>query len=231
MILVGMLLFGALVLLYGFAWNFAARAFGEERLPTWLGMPPEYYRDAFWIALGGSAALIAIRRLLDVLGSHLPVLHRGVPSSFGASFDSLYPAVAIIGSAIVLGMLVTGVLALVGGVLGAELRVRWLRLFLFLAVAVGFISNWGNTTDFLRQFVSGLVILGFIVFGIRHVARFNVLGWFLVVVCTALLSGVVEMLGQAASFYRMNGYLVLAGLVALLAWPLISWRLRARTAA
>jgi hypothetical protein len=74
-------------------------------------------------------------------------------------------------------------------------------------------------------------VLGFVIFGIRHVARFNVLGWFLVVVCTALLSGVVEMLGQPASFYRVNGYFVLACLVALLAWPLVSWRLGAKTAA
>jgi len=36
-------------------WHFAARAFGEEWVPTWLGMPANYYRDAFWIALGGSA--------------------------------------------------------------------------------------------------------------------------------------------------------------------------------
>jgi hypothetical protein len=231
MILVGMLLFGALVLLYGFAWNFAARAFGDQQLPTWFGMPPEYYRDAFWIAVGGSAALIGIRRVLDVLWSHLPVLHRGVPSSIGTSYDSLYPAVAIVGSALVLGMLTTGVLALAGAVIGAELRVRWLRLFLFLAMAMAFVSNWGNTADFLRQFVSGLVLLGFVVFGIRHVARFNVLGWFLVVVCTALLSAVVEMLGQPGSFYKVNGYFTLACLVALLAWPLITWRLGAKTAA
>jgi len=50
---------GILVILFGLAWHFAARAFGEEWVPTWLGMPANYYRDAFWIALGGSALLIA----------------------------------------------------------------------------------------------------------------------------------------------------------------------------
>ena len=36
-----------------------------EWLPNWLGMPANYYRDAFWIAIGGSAVLIGLRHLLD----------------------------------------------------------------------------------------------------------------------------------------------------------------------
>jgi membrane protease YdiL (CAAX protease family) len=227
-ILVAMLLFGLLVLLFGLAWHFAARAFGEERIPTWFGMPAEYYRDAFWIAVGGSAALVGIRRLLDVIYAKLPVLYRGVPASFGASYDALSPAVAIVGSAIVLGLLVTGILALAGAFLGAELRRRWLRLLLFGAVALAMVSNWGNAWDFVRQFITGLVLLGFVIFGIRQVARFNVLGWFLVVVCTALLAGAGELLGQPATFYRVNGYFTLACLLGLLAWPLIRWRMAAK---
>jgi len=188
-------------------------------------MPGEYYRDAFFIALAGSALLIGIRRLLDVVLSYIPVLHRGVPTAFGASYDAVHPAAAILGGAIVLGLLVTGVLALASGFLGAELRVRWLRLFLFLALAVGLVSNWGNTADFVRQFIANVVLLGFVVSGIRHVARFNLLGWFLVVACTTILSGALELLGQPASFYKMNGYFALACVVGLLAWPLVSWRL------
>jgi membrane protease YdiL (CAAX protease family) len=225
LLLVGTLLFGVFVLLFGLAWHFAARAFGEEQLPTWLGMPAEYYRDAFWIAVGGSAALIGMRRLLDVISAKLPVLHRGVPSSFGGSFDGVYPAAAVIGGTIVLAVLVTGVLALAGGFVGAEIRVRWLRMALFFGVAIGLISNWGNGVDFVWQMVANLVLLGFVVFGIRHVARFNVLGWFLMVACTGLLAGGVELLRQPATYYRVNGYFVMAGLIALLAWPLVSWRL------
>lgn len=226
-ILVGMLLFGLLTLLFGLAWHFAARAFGEEKIPTWFGMPPEYYRDAFWIALGGSAALLGIRRLLEMIFSKLPVLHRAVPASFGASYDALYPAVAIVGSAIMLAMLITGVLALGGAFLGAELRRRWLRLFLFVAIALAMVSNWGNSLDFMRQFLTGVVMLGFVVFGIRHVARFNILGWFLVVICTALLAGTSELIGQPAAFYKVNGYFTLASMLGFLAWPLIRWRMAA----
>ena len=96
---------------------------------------------------------------------------------------------------------------------------------LFFGVAIGLISNWGNGADFMWQLVANLVLLGFVVFGIRNVARFNVLGWFLAVACTGLLAGGVELLRQPATYYRVNGYFVMAGLIALLAWPLVSWRL------
>ena len=52
---------GGITLVYGLAWNFGARAFGEEQIPGWLGMPGNYYRDAFWIGVGriGGADWIA----------------------------------------------------------------------------------------------------------------------------------------------------------------------------
>jgi hypothetical protein len=63
-----------------------------------------------------------------------------------------------------------------------------------------------------------------VVFGIRHLARFNMLGWFLVVVTVGLLSAASEFLSQPDLFYQANGYIILATLAALLAWPLLSWR-------
>src|SRR5260370_42357217 len=68
--LITALISGGLVLLFGLAWSFGARAFGSEKIPTWLGVPADYYRDAFWIAVGGRGILIGVRRLLvgvDVL--------------------------------------------------------------------------------------------------------------------------------------------------------------------
>jgi hypothetical protein len=56
--------------------------------------------------------------------------------------------------------------------------------------------------------------------------RFNILGCFLVVASTSLVSGAAELLGQPDSFYRANGYVVLLALVSLFAWPLAAWRLR-----
>jgi hypothetical protein len=58
------------------------------------------------------------------------------------------------------------------------------------------------------------------------VARFNLLGWFLVIVCTTLPVAGWELTGQPDAFYRRQGHIVLTAMVVLLAWPLVLWRLR-----
>jgi hypothetical protein len=219
---------GGLALLFGLAWSFGARAFGSERIPTWLGMPADYYRDAFWIAVGGTGLLVGLRRLLDAADTWWPTLHRGLPASFGSSYDALYPAAGIIGGAIVKGLLLTGTFALAGAFLGAELRVRWLRLALFLALAASFVSDWGSPADFLKQFLASAVLLAVVVFGFRRVVRFNLLGCFLVVVSVALLGGSVELISQWNGFYRSQGHLALAALALVLGWPLVAWRMGTR---
>ena len=217
---------GILVFLFGLAWYFAARAFGEERVPTWLGLPANYYRDAFWIGLGGSVLLIGLQRFLSAASLWWPTLQRAVSNSFGTSFDALVPAAGVIGGAVYHGLLFTGVLAVAAAFIGAELRVRWLRLLLFFAMAAAMVTNWGSPADFLKQFLLHLILLTFWVFGIRWVARFNLLGWFLVIVCTALPGAGLELTGQPDVFYRSQGYIVLTAMVVLLAWPLVAWRLR-----
>jgi len=42
---------------FGLAWFYCRKAFGEERLPGWAGMPDVYYRDALFVGVGGVAAL------------------------------------------------------------------------------------------------------------------------------------------------------------------------------
>lgn len=219
---------GGMVLLFGLAWSFGARAFGSEKIPTWLGMPGEYYRDAFCIAVGGTGLLVGLRRVLGTADAWWPTLHRALPANFGESFDALYPAAGLIGGAIVRGLLITGTFALAGAFLGAELRVRWLRLALFLALAASFVSNWGSSGDFLKQFLASALILGVVVFGFRRVVRFNLLGCFLVVASVALLGGATELVSQSNGFYRSQGHLVLAALVLLLVWPLVAWRMSFR---
>jgi hypothetical protein len=220
----GATVLGALVLFFGLAWFFAARAFGEEQIPTWLGMPGEYYRDAFWIAIGGSAFLIGLRRLLDSVPVWWPTLHRALPANIGDIFDARLPGLAIIGSTTQRALFASAILVLAAAFLGAELRVRWLRILLFLAIAAEMVSNWGSAADFLQQFLAKLILLAFVVFGIRRVVRFNLLGLFLVACCTTMLAGGLELLAQPDAFYRRQGYLVIAALVMLLAWPLLAWR-------
>ena len=222
---------GGLTLLFGLAWSFGARAFGSERIPTWTGMPADYYRDAFWIAVGGAGALIGVRRLLTMADTWWPTLHRELPASFGDSFDALYPSAGVIGGAIVRGLLLTGTFALAAAYLGADLRVRWLRLALFVALAASLVSDWGSPGDFAKQFLMSVVILGVIVFGFRWVVRFNLLGCFLMAAGVAMLGGAVELTSQPDGFYRSQGYLVVAALVILLTWPLVAWRMATRESA
>jgi membrane protease YdiL (CAAX protease family) len=223
--LIGTLLLGVILLLFGLAWSFAARAFGEESLPGWLGMPAKYYRDAFWIGLGGSAFLIGLRHLLDFVSAWWPTLHRESPSTFGETYDAVFPGFGIIGGVVFRGLLFTGLAFLAASFLGAELRVRWLRLVLFFAVAAALVTGWGSPGDFLKQFLISTIWLGVAVFGMRNIVRFNLLGFFLIVACTSLLAGVSELITQPSVFYRGNGYVVLLAILLLLAWPLVSWRL------
>ena len=228
-ILRSLFILGGITLVFGLAWDFAARAYGEERIPQWLGMPGNYYRDAFWIGVGGSAALIGVRRALEAASMLLPTLHRAYPAQFGDSFDALYPAAAVIGSAILRALFFAGVFALASAFLAAEVRVRWLRLVLFLAVAASMIADWGSPLDFLEQFVAATILLAVVVFGIRRVARFTLLGWFLVIACTRLLSGGLELLAQPNKFYQTQGYIVMTALGLLLLWPLVTWKMHPST--
>jgi hypothetical protein len=72
-----------------------------------------------------------------------------------------------------------------------------------------------------------LVTLGILVMGVRRIMRFNILGCWLLVASTGLLSGISELIQQRDPFYRANGYALLLVLVLLFAWPLTAWRLRA----
>jgi hypothetical protein len=229
---VGVLIFSALilggvVLIYGLAWHFASRAFGEERMPTWLGMPGNYYRDAFWLGMGGAALWIGLNRLLGVVSQWWPTAHESFPARFGDSFDAMFPAAMVIGGALVRALFVTGIFVLASSVLGSKVRVRWVRMLLFLGVAAALVSNWGTPADFFKQFLLHAILLAIIVNGIRLVSRFNLLGLLLAIASVDLARGAVELLAQPDSFYHAQGYLVVATLALLLGLPLVAWRMGA----
>ena len=217
--------FGAIALLFGTAWFYATRAFGEEQLPGWAGMPANYYRDAFCIGLGGSAALLGLQRLVAAASPHWPTLHRSLPSFFGQEFDAILPAISATAGALQHGLLLTGIIVAVAAFVAAQVRHPGVRLlFLFLGALSVTPGNWGSPADIAKQFLTQLVLLSVVVFAVRYVLRFNILACFLVVAGTSLLGGAAELLAQPDSFYRTNGYAVLAALVLLFAWPLMAWR-------
>jgi membrane protease YdiL (CAAX protease family) len=218
--------FGAIALSFGVAWFYAVRAFGQERLPAWLGMPANYYRDALCIGLGGFAALLGVQRLVAVASPHWPTLHRALPSFFGQEFYAVLPAVSSIAGTLQHGLLLTGMVVAVAAFVAAQVRHPGIRLLLLLLGALSVTpGNWGSPADLAKQWLTQLILLVVVVFGVRWVMRFNILGCFLVVAGTSLLGGATELLGQPDSFYRTNGYVVLAALVLLFAWPLVAWRL------
>ena len=220
--------FGAIALLFGVAWYYASRAFGEESMPGWKAMPAGYYRDAMWIGLGGSAGLLSLERLLTVAANHWPSVHRSLEASFGQDYDAILPGASILGGTILRGLLFTGFVVAVASFIAAQVRQIGLRLLILLIGALALVGgSWGSPADLAKQFLARLILLSVLAFGTRVVMRFNVLGCFLIVAGTSLISGATELLGQPDSFYRANGYAIVLALILLFAWPFAAWRIRA----
>jgi hypothetical protein len=224
--------FGGIALLFGMAWYFAVRAFGEERMPRSARMPAEYYRDALWIGLGGAAGLLGLERLLASASTYWPTVHRSLPASFGQDFDAIFPAASILGGTLVQALFMTGIVVAVASFLAAQVRQPWLRILLLLSGALALVGGgWGSPADLAKQFLARLILLGVLAFGVQRVMRFNILGCLLIVAGISLFGGAAELLAQPDPFYRANGYAVLLMLVLLYAWPLAAWRLRGANAA
>jgi hypothetical protein len=224
-ILGGPFYYGVLAIIFGMAWYFAKQAFTEENFPGWTGMPAIYYRDALFIGLGGAGALVGLQTLLHKVSQHWVATHRSTEASFGTNFDAFVPAASVLGTATLHSLLLTGTVALVASFIAAQLRTPLLRVLTFLLATLSLIpSNWGNPADFAKQWAAELILLSVLVFGVRYVMRFNILGCFLVLAITTLGVDAAELLGQPEHFYRMNGYAVVVALVMLLAWPFLAWR-------
>jgi hypothetical protein len=218
--------FGGIALLFGMAWYFAARAFGEDRLPGWSGMPRAYYRDALWIGSGGAAALLGLERLLELASNHWPTGHRSLEVSFGQNFDALLPCASILGVAVQHVWFRTGLVVLIASFVAAHVRQPTLRALLLVGGALSLVgSDWASPGHLAMEFLGQLVVLSILALGVRYVMRFNILGCFLVVAGTSLLGGATELLSQPDSFYRANGYAVLLALVLLYIWPIVAWRM------
>jgi membrane protease YdiL (CAAX protease family) len=221
---------GGLAMLFGIASFFSNRVFGEERLPVGRPMPGVYYRDAVWIGVCGTAGFVGVRHLIAFAAMHWQTAHRSLPFSLGQNFDAVLPAGAFVGGALIGSLFITGVIAFIAAFVASVVKARWLRFALFL-LGVMFLtgSDWGNGTDFAKQFLAEAILLGVIVFSVRRVMRFNVLGGLLVVACLSLLGAAAQLLAQPDAFYRTNGYAVILVIGLLLALPLSAWRLRAAT--
>ncbi len=214
----------ALFFLFGLAWFYLSRAFGEARLPSWTGMPAAYYRDALLVALGGSIALMGLDRLPYLLARLWPTARRALDAGAPLELATYVPAAQSIGGTVSHSLFLTGLVALVAGFVAACVRPRWLRVLLVVLAALAMVGSWGSPAHFAKQALLNLIALGVLWWGVTRVVRFNLLGYFLLVATMTLLRGALELLQQPNSFFRANGYAVVAFLLALLIWPLVAWR-------
>ena len=223
MIFITAMYMAAAVLLLGLAWFFLERTFGPGRISPWREWNAAYFRDAFYLALFGSAALMGIYRL-PALFARLPVLRHSLAASVPTNLDVLNPAVGSLASAIAAAFLWIGLLGLAAGLIAAYVRPAWMRAALVILYAALMATNVAAPGGFFHEAVLHLVVVTALWYGVTRIARFNVLGYFLLAAVSALVPSAIELLEQPNPYLHANGYAILAVALALLAWPLLRWQ-------
>jgi membrane protease YdiL (CAAX protease family) len=217
------------VLLLGLAWFFLERVFGPGCVQPWAGMRAGYYRDALCIAVFGAAAVLGLNRLPGLF-LRWPLLRHTLDASVPNALDGLNPAAGATSTAIVASFFSAGLAGLAVGLIAAYVRPRWMRAGLVILYALLMATNVATPGAFLREAAFELVAIGVLWAGVAHVLRFNVMGYFLLAAMVALVPAAVDIFEQPNPYFRVNGYVVVAFMLAILVWPLIYWRRNARVA-
>jgi membrane protease YdiL (CAAX protease family) len=211
------------VLLLGLSWFFVEQSFGSGHIPVWSEMNAGYFRDAFCVALFGSAAVMGLNRL-PALFARWPLLRHSLGASVPGNLDVLNPAVGALASSIAAAFLMVGLLGLAAGLIAAYVRPAWMRAALMILYAVLMATNVAVPGAFFREAAFHLVAVAALWYGVTHIARFNVLGYFLLAAMIVLVPTAMELLKQPNAYLHANGYAVLAIALAILAWPLLRWQ-------
>jgi hypothetical protein len=216
--------FSSAFFLLGLAWFFLARAFGEEKLNGWRGLPASYYRDALIVGVGGTAALAGLERLAQVVSRAWPTLTRSLSAAVPSHLDGYVPAGNAVGSALSAGLLLTATVGLATGFIACHLQQRWMRLALLLGAAAALVGDWGSPADFVKRLLIEIVLLGVVWLGVWKVVRFNLPAYFLLAALPGLVLSAAELLQQPNTFFRANGWVAAGAAIVLLAWPLVAWQ-------
>jgi membrane protease YdiL (CAAX protease family) len=211
------------VLLTGLAWFFVERAFGPGRIPSWRAMSGAYFRDAFCVALCGSAAVMGLNRL-PALFPHWPMLRHSLGTSVPEGLDMLNPALGGLASSVIAAFLTVGVLGIAAGLIAHYVRPAWMRAALLVLYAVLMATNVATPGAFFREAVFHLVAVAALWYGVARIVRFNVLGYFLLSAVIALVPAAIELLEQPNPYLHANGFAVAGIAVAIVAWPLLRWQ-------
>jgi membrane protease YdiL (CAAX protease family) len=214
---------GALILVFAIGWFFLREAFGDADFPGWRGMPGSYYRDAVMIGAGGTAGLIALRRVTEWAFNHWPTQRQFLGAAFGNDFDSYVPGISIAATAVLRGLLYTGAIAVAAGFIASRCKSPVVRGALFVLASLAMAGGWGSPVDFVKQWLAGAIFLAVVIFGVMRVARLNLLGYFLAIAIPMLLVGGIELISQPNGFYHQQGVACLVLLAVVLLWPTASW--------
>jgi membrane protease YdiL (CAAX protease family) len=212
----------AAFLLLGLSWFFIEKTFGHGRIPSLSGMGAEYYRDAGCVALFGATAILGLGRLPELF-ARWPLVRHTLDAVAPQSLDALNPAIGTLATGILRSFLLPGTIAIGAALIAAYIRPLWMRAGMVVLVAVLFATNAATPGTFLREAAFHVAVIAVVWLSVKHIVRFNALGYFLLAAMTEFISGAVELLGQTNAYFRANGYAVIAFAIALLAWPLFSW--------
>jgi hypothetical protein len=222
MMFVVALYMAAALLALGLAWFMLERAFGPGRILSWRETNALYFRDAFCTAFFGSAAVMGLARLPGLF-ARWPLLRHSLAVSVPENLDSLNLALGTLASAIAGAFFTVGLLGLAAGLIARYVRTTWKRAALMILYAVLLATNVATPGAFLREAAFRLVFVAAIWFGVTRIARFNVLGYFLLAAVIALVPAAIELLEQPNPYFHANGYAVAAAAMAIVAWPLAQW--------
>jgi membrane protease YdiL (CAAX protease family) len=222
-IAIGWLIVGGIVLtgitfLFGLGWFFWTRVGNADKLPGWLHMPRNYYRDALVFTLAGGAAWIGYQRLVSLLTQKL------IGASSDAirfpAFDSLSPATQSIAGALLLAFALSAIVAVLGGFVAVYVKSRLFQGLLLVAAALAHMSTEETGLAFVVSFLFTILQLCIIWWVILKIVRFNLLAYFLLVAALSLLNAGTSLAAQPNTYLRNNGVIVLGSLALLLLCPL-----------
>ena len=211
------------VLLLGLAWFFLERTFGPGCIPSWRGLKGAYFRDALCLALFGSSAVMGLARL-PLLLARWPLFRHALGTNVPENLDALNPAVGVVASSTAAAFLVAGLLGLAAALIAAYVRPMWMRVALLIFCAAVLATNVATTSAFFREAAFQLVAVAALWYAVTRIARFNVLGYFLIAAMLVLIPGAIDLLEQPNPYFHANGYTVLVFGLAFLAWPLTRWQ-------
>jgi membrane protease YdiL (CAAX protease family) len=209
-------------LLLGLSWFFIERAFGRGRIHAWFESGREYYRDALSIATFGVAATMGFGRLPELF-SRWPLVRHRLGASVPDGLDLLNPAVGTMASGILRSYLMTGIVAITVALIVEYIQPRWERAALVILVAMLLATNAATLGTFLQEAAFHALVFGVAWLAVKHVLRFNTLGYFLLAATTAVIPDALDLLTQPNAYFRGNAYAVFAITAAVLAWPLACW--------